>query len=82
MYITENEMITLFGGIDSCKILSAKTISRKMNTTKRKCHGFLYRNKKFHKIKNIQVAGTGTKRASLWSLFDYDEAIRQSHPIH
>ena len=72
MHITESEVINLFGGIDSYKILSAKTISKKLKTTKRKCHAFLYRTKKIHKLKDIQLVGTGTRRASLWSIFDYN----------
>ena len=68
MILIEEDVIKMFGGEDSKKILSAKTIAQRFNTTKRKCHAFLYRNKKFIKVKNPAVVGSGTHRSSLWTL--------------
>jgi hypothetical protein len=69
--ITEEQLIAYFGGLESNKILSAKTISRHFNITKRKCHGLLYRAKsveKVTKVKDIAAIGCGTRRGSLWRI--------------
>ena len=71
MIVTEEQLIAYFGGLDSNKILSAKTISKHFNITKRKCHGLLYKAKsveKVTKIKDIAVIGCGTRRCSLWRI--------------
>ena len=56
-----------YWGQDSKKILSAKTMSYYFRTSKRKCQGFLYKNKNFIKA-NGNIVATGIKQASLWKI--------------
>ena len=68
MFLKEEEVIQMFGGENSSKIYSAKTIAKYFKITKRKCQAFLYKNKKFHKVKQPYLVGSGTLRSSLWTL--------------